>query len=379
MLDPGTILELKKLMANRMARDVKILDDLRSELSEFKRGIRRINPRSSNSISIVGTDGGNNDLRFDPFIAHVIRVVDSNNVEYYMDVITPTTPIDELDNKIRQRNDPLKKMMDYLGVDSLTKLSPMIRLSKPGEPVSSSWVQVYRELVEWATLFSLVREHEFASDTLVVFDGLLRSKVFSGTLFNKLKTGIEDSIREMESRTHCKVYVVGLAKHSKVLTRYRLAMHIDGVMKTRYPCYGKVPRDMEEKAYVWSEYARDDSFDGKGEINKFVAGKMFLVKFGDKPDDPIWPVDIFLPQETKCDVILGYLLNDALYGFPIPWYPMSLQKAHNNSALVDFDMDIIQGQIEESIRDALNEKSERFNAFLLSENDIAARRYGKGL
>ena len=362
-----------------MARDVKILDDLRSELSEFKRGIRRINPRSSNSISIVGTDGGNNDLRFDPFIAHVIRVVDSNNVEYYMDVITPTTPIDELDNKIRQRNDPLKKMMDYLGVDSLTKLSPMIRLSKPGEPVSSSWVQVYRELVEWATLFSLVREHEFASDTLVVFDGLLRSKVFSGTLFNKLKTGIEDSIREKESRTHCKVYVVGLAKHSKVLTRYRLAMHIDGVMKTRYPCYGKVPRDMEEKAYVWSEYARDDSFDGKGEINKFVAGKMFLVKFGDKPDDPIWPVDIFLPQETKCDVILGYLLNDALYGFPIPWYPMSLQKAHNNSALVDFDMDIIQGQIEESIRDALNEKSERFNAFLLSENDIAARRYGKGL
>ncbi len=327
----------------------------------------------------MGTDGGNNNLKFDPFVVHVIRVVDSNDVEYYMDVITPTMPIESLDNKIRGRNDALKRMMDYLGVSSITQLSPMIRFSKPGEPVSPSWVQVYRELVEWATLFSLIRDHDYASDTLIVFDGLLRSKVFAGTLFNQLKNGMDKIIREKEAKNHCKIYIAGVAKHSKVLDRYRLAMHIDRVMKTRFPCYGKVPRSLEEKAYIWSEYARDDNFDGKGEVNKFVAGKMFLVKFGNKEDDPIWPVDIFLPQEKECDRILGNLLNDAMYGFPIPWYPMSLQKAHENSALVDFDMTIIQDEIMNSIRSALGDKSERFDHFLITDGDVSERRYGRGL
>lgn len=109
MLEPQVIVTLGQIMKERMAKDVILLEDLRNELSDFKRGIRQIHPYSSNSISIVGTDGGNNNLQFDPFVVHVIRVVDSNNVEYYMDVITPTTPIEELDNKIKERNDPLKK------------------------------------------------------------------------------------------------------------------------------------------------------------------------------------------------------------------------------------------------------------------------------
>ena len=380
MLAPEDIESLRKLMEERMRGDVILLDELREEIGEFRRGIRMIKNYPSNVISIVGTDGGNNNFKFDPFVVHVVRVVDSNNVEYYMDLLTPTTPLDELENKIENRNDVLKKMMDYLGVTKLTELSPMIKRRKPGEAISSSWIQVYRELVEWATLFSLVRDHDYASDTLIVFDGLLRSKVFSGDLFYRLKKGIEDSIREKSIKNHCNVYVVGVAKHSKVLDRYNLIMCIDDIMKTEYPCYGKVPRKMEERAYIWSEYARDDTPSGDiTEVNKFVAGKMFLVKFGDAPHDPIWPVDILTVQERDCDRILGYLLNDALYGFPIPWYPMCLQKAHENSALVSFDMDIIQGQMLDAIREALGEKSERFNAFLLADNDIASRRYGKGM
>ena len=380
MLTPKDIESLKEMMRGRMEGDIGLLDELREEMSEFRRGIKPIKSYPSNAISIVGTDGGNNNLRFDPFVVHVIRVVDSNGVEYYMDVVTPTTPIEELENKMLDRDDALKAMMDYLGVSSLTQLSPMIRRRKPGEPISASWIQVYRELVEWATLFSLVRDKEYGSDTLIVFDGLLRSKVFSGDLFNRLKTGIEEAIREKEEKSHCKVYIVGVAKHSKVLDRYNLVMCIDDVMKTGYPCYGRVPHKMEEKAYIWSEYARDDSFrEGQTEVNKFVAGKMFLVKFGDAPHDPIWPVDILLSQEQDCARILGYLLNDAMYGFPIPWYPMCLQKAHENSALVDFDMDIIQGQIISSIRDSLGDSKERFDAFLMADRDIAARRYGKGM
>lgn len=380
MLTPDDVENLRGLMRERMREDVKLLDEFRDEMDEFRRGIRMIRGYPSNVISIVGTDGGNNNFRFDPFVVHVVRVVDSNNVEYHMDLLTPTTPIEELEDRIRDRNDVLRRMMDYLGVDHLTQLSPMIRPRVPGEAVSSSWIQVYRELVEWATLFSLVRDHEYASNTLIVFDGLLRSKVFSGTLFNRLRHGIEEAIERNAARNRCNIYVVGVAKHSKVLDRYNLVMCIDNVMKTEYPCYGRVPRRMEERAYIWSEYARDDTPSGNiTEVNKFVAGKMFLVKFGSAPHDPIWPVDILLSQEGDCDRILGYLLNDAMYGFPIPWYPMCLQRAHENSALVGFDMDVIQGQMIDSIRESLGDTASRFDAFLLADSDIAARRYGRGL
>ena len=59
---------------------------------------------------------------------------------------------------------------------------------------------------------------------------------------------------------------------------------------------------MEENAYVWSEYARGDDRELEGgEINKFVDGKMFLVKFGKRRRDPIWPVDIFLSPNPPKD------------------------------------------------------------------------------
>ena len=71
-------------------------------------------------------------------------------------------------------------MMEYLEVDRLDQLSHMIRESEDRRPTSNSWVQVYRELVEWAILFSIIRVKDFGTDTLIVFDGLLRSKVFAG-------------------------------------------------------------------------------------------------------------------------------------------------------------------------------------------------------
>lgn len=65
--------------------------------------------------------------------------------------------------------------------------------------------------------------------TLIVFDGLLRSKVFSGDLFLKLRKGIDDAIEDQRKKSRRNIYVAGVAKHSKVLERYQLAMFIEGV------------------------------------------------------------------------------------------------------------------------------------------------------
>ena len=379
MLDVSTIETLERLMRETMKKDSVLLNKLRDEIRPLKNTTKKIFPRTTTSISLVGTDGGNNRLVFDPFIVQIIRVVDSSDNQYYMDVITPTTPIKDLNNKILSRDgnqyDSLADMMEYLGVKNLAELSPMIHDNPPGEPVNASWVQVYRELVEWATLFSILRSKDFGTDTLIVFDGLLRSKVFSGDLFLKLRAGIDDAIEAQRKKSRRNIYIAGIAKHSKVLERYQLAMFIEGVMSNKYPCYVEIPRENESKAYVWAEYAKDDTFPTGGEKNKFVGGKMFFAKFGSGRYDPIWPIDILLSQTKNAGNIIGYLLADALDGFPVPFYPLCLQKAHQNAALVDFDMDIIQDRVVSAIRAALGPQAPQLDSFLLIDKDPAQSRY----
>jgi hypothetical protein len=206
--------------------------------------------------------------------------------------------------------------------------------------------------------------------------GQLRSKVFVNDLFKRYQNLIWREI-ERQSQNRRRVYLVGVAKSSKVLARYRLAMALEHILRTSYPAFVEIPREIEEKAYIWSEYARgDDRVTETGEINKFVMAKMFFVKFGLRPRDPIWPVDVFLPQRNDADRIFGYLLNDAINGFPVPLYPRSLQKAHEHAALVDFDMNVLQDLVFESLRRALGPEGLALDAFRLEDAEPAQARYG---
>lgn len=380
MIDPASQVQLGEAIADCIGSDKAVLQALRDEIRPLKSATRRIQPRATTSISMVGTDGGNNQLQFDPFLIQLVRVVDSSNNEYCLEAVSPTTPVQKLDERQfaadGSARTALGEMMDFLGVSSLPKLSHMIRPTDKGVPVSPSWVQVYRELVEWAILFAILKK-DFGTDTLIVCDGLLRSKVFAQDLFQQLLKGMKERIDEQWSRSRRRVYLAGVAKHSKVLTRYRLAMALEGVLQTDYPAYVEVPRDVEEKAYVWSEFARGDDRVGEGgEVNKFVGGKMFLVKFGSQRRDPVWPVDIFVPQVEESQTILGSMLADAINGFPVPHYPRCLQKAHENAALVDFDFDILQDFIFEGVRSSLGGDADILDAFQLQDSDPSQRRYG---
>ena len=379
MLDPRSQEQLKEAIAECTSSDQAILDMLRKEIKPLKSDTRKIQPRTTTSISLVGTDGGNNQLSFDPFLVQLIRVVDSSNNEYCLEAVSPTTNTQALKNRqFEEGGSPrtaLGELMEFLGVDSLPELSHMIRPTEDGKPVSPSWVQVYRELVEWAVLFSLL-EKDYGTDTLIVYDGLLRSKVFAKDLFAKLRAGIEERIDAKRQKNRRRLYIAGVAKHSKVITRYRLAMVLEGVLQVDYPAYVEIPREIEERAYLWSEFARGDDREEGGEINKMVAGKMFFVKFGNQRRDPIWPVDIFQPQIGEAQAIIGSMLADAINGFPIPHYPRCLQKAHENAALVDFDFDILQDFICDSVRENLGVQSSILDAFRLQDDDPAQKRYG---
>ena len=380
MLDPGSYRSLREVITDRIGQDLGVLTTLRNDVVPLRSQTRRVSRRSSTSVALVGTDGGNNRVRFDPFFVQLVRVVDSSNNEYILEAITPETGVGGLsESQFDADGSPrtaLGKMMAYLQVTNLTQLSHMIRRKDDGRPASPSWVQVYRELVEWAVLFSILQERDFATDTMIVFDGLLRSKVFAGTLFRDLGRGFQQAIDRHYQESHRRVYLVGLAKHSKVLDTYQLAMRLEDVLTNEYPAYVEVPRRLEETAYVWSEYARGDDREIEGgEVNKFVNGKMFFVKFGPRSRDPIWPVDVFLPQVHDAHKVLGCLLADAVEGFPVPFYPRCLQTAHENAALVDFDFDVLQGEIINGIRTALGGDGDVIDEIRLSGGDPAQRRY----
>ena len=384
MIDPERHEALRHEISRRIEIDRAILDTLRAEIAPLRDSVRPIQPRSTTSISVVGTDGGNNSVEFDPFLVELIRVVDSSNNEYCLEAVTPNTDVTALGeaqfNPDGTPHSALGELMADLdrvtgqSIRALPRLSHMIRQSGADTPTSPTWVKVYRELTEWAILYSILKNKDFGTDTLVVFDGLLRSKVFAGELFASYRRLVEDAIAAQWAKSRRRIYLVGVAKHSKVVSRYRLAMTLEGVLTCAYPAYIEVPRAVEQKAYVWSEYARGDDVPIEGEPNKFVAGKMFLVKFGPMPRDPIWPVDIFLPQSGQAPTIIGHLQADAVDGFPVPLYPRCLQRAHEFAALVDFDMDVLQEDIYAGVRAVLDDPGV-LDIFRLQATDLSQRRY----
>lgn len=241
MIDPESLDELRDAIRTQVAGDSILLDRLRQEIRPLRSATRRIQPRGTTSISLVGTDGGNNQLQFDPFLVQLVRVVDSSNNEYCLEAVSPTTSITTLGaRQFNQDGTPrtaLGKLMAYLGVTTLIQLSSMIRANDQDRPVSPSWVQVYRELVEWAILFVVLREKDFGTDTIIVCDGLLRSKVFAGQLFIKYRAGLLEGIQEQYRRNRRRLFLAGVCKSSKVLDRYRLALAVEDVMATEYPAF----------------------------------------------------------------------------------------------------------------------------------------------
>ncbi len=142
MIDLPSQEQLKDAIADCINADRNVLDELRSEIRPLRNTTRQIQPRAAASVSLVGTDGGNNQLHFDPFMVQLVRVVDSSNKEYCLEALSPTTPIHSLDK--RQFNSDgtsrtaLGEMMNFLQVRSLSTLSPMIRPTEGSRPVSPS-------------------------------------------------------------------------------------------------------------------------------------------------------------------------------------------------------------------------------------------------
>jgi len=385
VLTPEEIEQCRESIRDCTRRDFSVLEELRTEIRPLRSRSIAIKPRSATAVSLVAADGGNNRLEYDPFMFHFVRVNDSYGKLLSLEIISPTTDTDLLSaRQFDSDGNPvtdLGRLMSDLGLRKahLSELSPMIPrgdlIRTSPERVSASWVQVYRDLVEWAVLYRLIRDQRFATDTLIVRDGLLRSKIFARDLFIVMISKMEEAIKAIYERDRRKVFLVGIAKHSKVLQRYHLALSLEDVLPANAPRFVRIPEDLEAKAYVWDEWARGRETAEEGqEKPKFKAGQMYFVRFGSRSSDPIWTVDVLDSQKQYEQEIFGYLLQDAMDGFPIPYYPRCLQSAHEHASLTSFDMSILQREITESIREMLPESHKPLIDRVQLETENVARR-----
>jgi hypothetical protein len=363
---------LRRLIADQAALDKVVLDKLMAQVRAMG-PVRVIKPRSATSVALMSADAGNNKVVFNPFYLQVVRVVDSHGKELCLDVVSPSTDIGVLSRRQFEERDgklpPLGMLMRDLEVDDLHELSPMMNSGFAG------WVQVYRDLCEWATLYELICSRRFAQDTLLVRDGLLRSKIFRGGLFVEMYGLVKRHIERVYAEDRRRIWLVGLAKRSEVLEQYRLAISLSRVFERGSPCFVAVPQEMQRHAIKWTEYIRSPEEVSSGEDPKFNMGSMHFVRFGTRSGDPVWTVDLLECQKTDAQVIFGYLLTDAVAGFPIPFYPNCIQQADNHSRVADLDQDIIEDNLIEAIREQVGPELAPIIDQLRMATDVAARRY----
>jgi hypothetical protein len=375
VFDPHSLDEARAAIARRVHAERELLEELRSDVRTLLSPSHMIRPHSATAVSFAASEGATNRLVFDPFSVQLVRIVDSQGRQRFLEVISPRTDPDTLSERHHAAQDSLHVLMTDLGVERLSELSSVIpsgeKLREQPDHVSSTWPRDYREIAEWAVLYDRIKSSDWASDTLIVHNGLLRSKIFRDDLFVRMGKLTWRAI-EAHRRNNLHIFVAGIAKRSGVLARYRLALALEGALPANAARYVQVPREIERKVYKWAEFARgplDQDADPQGERAKFVVGSMFLVRFGQERHDPVWAIDLLEWQQSEAAEIFGYLLQDAIEGFPLPFYPRCLQRAHEYAEAVDVDVDVMQDTITDATRELVeDDKREVFDGLALVPN-----------
>lgn len=383
----------KKILAAYDSDDT-ILQKFREYARRLSGGIKPLRKYSVNAVSFVASDGGDNRLTFNPATIELIRVADSRGVECALDVIAGTSGPDELNRRGIAGNPESLKSLVKLCSDLGKKVSELSYLlgglGQPGK--STGAMRCYRDIVEWAVLYDLICDTslQWGGDTILVREGLLRTKSFKRSLFPQIDRNIREGFVR-HSAKGVQLSIVGVAKQSAVLSRLAVALELEGTFHKAYPCYVEVPNEVEADCYNYDLTWLDsyESLQAKEEEKADEAGspespqrlyqsmgKMFLVKFGDRALDPVWPVDIASWQTGDAERILGQLTLDAQQGFPIPDFPMCIQKAHTFASLTGLEVRILQDALIQGISSKLTpEEAERLLRFDYLGRSLAALRY----
>jgi hypothetical protein len=379
-------LDLEQLRSKVLAAyraDDPTLGRFREYARRLRADVRPLRTYAVNAVSFVSADGGDNRLRLDPAAVELVRVVDSRGNQCALDAVPGTVTLQELEQRAVSGNPnvvmPLERLCSDLG-KGLGDLSFIIRgLGQSGK--STGALRCYRDIVEWAVLYDLVANPslQWGGDTILIRDGLLRTKSFKREVFPLIDKRLRDAIATHAKR-NVTLSLVGVAKQSAVLGRLAVALELEATFHKPFPCYVRVPEDIEKECYnfdrTWLDTYETSEPDDDGQHLYQSLGRLFLVKFGDQSLDPVWPVDIAEWQMKEAEKILGQLTVDAQQGFPIPDYPMTIQRAHDFAKLTGLEVAILEDLLLEGMCENLSsDEADRLLRLKHLGRSLAALRY----
>ena len=220
--------ELRKKVLEAYNVDDPNLRRFRGHARRLRDRVKPLRTYSANAVSFVSADGGDNRLAFNPAVVELIRVVDSRGNECALDAVASTVALEELEERAKSESKhvvtPLMRLAQDTG-KTLKEMSYLIRsIGTPGK--STGAMRCYRDIVEWAVLYDLIAnpDLQWGGDTILVRDGLLRTKSFSQDMFPLLDEKLRAGIAAHQQK-NVQLSLVGVAKQSAVLGRLARIFH----------------------------------------------------------------------------------------------------------------------------------------------------------
>lgn len=330
--DPANVSNLAKIIGlqqDKMAR-------LRGQVKGLQ--FVPIDPAGSYApVSFKSFDGGVFNLHFDPFEFDVVEVADSDgNVR--LKFAAPGGDLrdsGELPAIIADLDaDPtIRRFLDILGEDSLEDITEI--LTNRG---------TLMEIGELACTFAKVDDAPADGTTVVIYDGLLRTK--------KLKAELIPKLSELLRKNKGHVKVAGVAKSSKVLFMLKAALVCEKIFPADQVGYVKIPLDIEEEAYRWSGHGRIAR--GQGRHLDYAFGGLYIAKLSraagvlvtvEIPEYPVSDTCGPVYSEDEAGDVMSFLAKDSLHSYPVPGYPQTVMRAHENAVSLGIPSSILRDRI----------------------------------
>ena len=334
MYDPSRITNLSELMENQQ----KKMQDLRKTTKKLE--FVPLDPGGSyQSVTFKAFDGGMFSLNFDPFEFDIVAVADSNGNKK-LEFAAPSGDLDdrnELQKIVEpfEQNSIIRNFLNLLGKPSLLDITNVLTRR-----------DTLMEIGEFACMFDKVRTSPTDEQTIVMRDGLLRTKKIKAELIGKLKDNL------LENRDH--VQMVGIAKGSQIVFLLQAALICEKVFPTDRIGYVKIPLEVERRAYKWSGHGAIRSDERKPLDYSF--GDLYIAKLSQHRN---LLVTIEIPNMNENEPIysnedimeiISYLAKDARVSYPNIGYPQTLMKAHEYAVQQGFPTSITRDKIIEMLR-----------------------------
>lgn len=273
-------------------------------------------------------------LSFNPFEFDIVVVTDSNGNKK-MGFAAPSGDLrgsDELDEIIRpfEQEPVMSGFLRLLGKQKLTDVTEVLTRR-----------ETLMELGEFACMFDRVETAPRDEKTIVIRDGLLRTKKIKAELLSCLKRKLADNKRHVK--------MVGVAKTSKLLYLLQAALVCEDVFPQDRIGFVKIPLDVELRAYRWGGHGLIKG--GEARPLDYSFGGLYVAKLSRHKN---LLVTIEIPTNgdhsemySDDDImeIISYLANDARLSYPNIGYPQTLMKAHEYAVQHGFPTSIRRDKI----------------------------------